>query len=232
MTKVLFTVLIVAGMSAAAQTNLFPSSGNVRINTSNSDANLTSNGTLLVSGGSANLDPNNSNSGFNNLANSGKLLIGWNRSAGEGETDFISNKGPGSTGGFSFYDYSNTGVMTNLMRITPDGKVRIKEVKVETANWPDYVFNPTYKLLSLQQTQTFIQQNGHLPDMPSAAEIEKNGQNLGELNAKLLQKIEELTLHLIVKDQELKTEKTRNDRQQEQLMKLIAKVGKIEKRRH
>ena len=110
-----------------------------------------------------------------------------------------------------------------------NGSVRTKEVKVEVVNWPDYVFKKSYKLLTLQETQNFIKENGHLPDMPSAVDIEMNGQNLGEMNAKLVKKIEELTLHLIEKDRQLRIEKSRNDLQQRQITKIISKVSKLER---
>lgn len=77
------------------------------------------------------------------------------------------------------------------------GNIRTKEIKVETQNWPDYVFTKDYKLLGLSEIEQFIAENGHLPGIPSAVQIKKDGVNLGEMNAKLLEKIEELTLHLI-----------------------------------
>jgi hypothetical protein len=86
---------------------------------------------------------------------------------------------------------------TGENRLSVNGNIRAKEIKVEAAPWPDYVFNASYKLPSLQETEQFIKANHHLPDIPSAAEVEKDGVNLGEMNARLLKKIEELTLHLI-----------------------------------
>ena len=68
---------------------------------------------------------------------------------------------------------------------------------VEASPWPDYVFEPEYNLLSLEETEAFIKKHQHLPELPSAKEIEANGVQLGEMNRLLLQKIEELTLHLI-----------------------------------
>lgn len=65
------------------------------------------------------------------------------------------------------------------------------------ANWPDYVFSPSYEPQSLAELETYIKINRHLPDIPSAREVETNGLDLGEMNAKLLKKIEELTLHVI-----------------------------------
>jgi hypothetical protein len=69
-------------------------------------------------------------------------------------------------------------------------------VKLNSA-WPDYVFNKSYKLPSLTEVKNYIDENHHLPDMPSATQIEKEGLNLGEMNKILTKKVEELTLYLI-----------------------------------
>jgi len=65
------------------------------------------------------------------------------------------------------------------------------------ASWPDYVFADNYKLKSLEETEAFIKANKHLPNIPAAAEIEKNGLELGDMQKRMMEKIEELTLHLI-----------------------------------
>lgn len=65
------------------------------------------------------------------------------------------------------------------------------------AAWPDYVFNEAYRLQPLAEVARFIQQNQHLPDVPSAAEVQANGVELVAMQAVLLRKVEELTLHLI-----------------------------------
>ncbi|MFD1631677.1 hypothetical protein [Pseudopedobacter beijingensis] len=85
-------------------------------------------------------------------------------------------------------------------KLSVNGKIRAKEIKVETANWPDYVFDESYQLPDLKETEHFIKTNKHLPGIPSAKEVEEHGVSLGEMNAKLLKKIEELTLHLIAKE--------------------------------
>lgn len=78
------------------------------------------------------------------------------------------------------------------------GKIAAEEVKVAVSgNWPDYVFEENYNLPSLEEVESHIQENGHLENIPSAKEVEKNGIHLGEMNAKLLEKIEELTLYMI-----------------------------------
>ncbi|PYF74190.1 hypothetical protein [Pedobacter nutrimenti] len=88
-------------------------------------------------------------------------------------------------------------------KLAVNGKVRAQEIKVETANWPDYVFAKDYQLPSLKETEKHIQEKGHLPGIPSAVDVKDNGVDLGEMNARLLQKIEELTLHLIEKDKQI-----------------------------
>lgn len=81
-------------------------------------------------------------------------------------------------------------------KLSVNGNIRAKEIKVET-DWADFVFEPDYKLRSLSEVEMFIKLNKHLPEIPSAKEVENNGIAVGEMNAKLLQKIEELTLYLI-----------------------------------
>ncbi len=82
-------------------------------------------------------------------------------------------------------------------KLSVNGTIRSKEVKVEAGPWPDYVFKPTYNLPALSELKKFIEKNYHLPDMPSEAEVVKDGISLGEMNMQLLKKVEELTLYLI-----------------------------------
>jgi hypothetical protein len=77
------------------------------------------------------------------------------------------------------------------------GKVVCKEIEVTLTGLPDYVFSSDYKLRSLYDVENFINTNKHLPDVPSAKEVVENGLNLGDMNATLLQKVEELTLYMI-----------------------------------
>lgn len=83
------------------------------------------------------------------------------------------------------------------------GKIHAQEVMIDVTNWPDYVFGDDYKLKSLAETEKFIKLNKHLPNIQSAKDAASNGTELGEMNKKLLQKIEELTLHLIEQDKRL-----------------------------
>lgn len=85
------------------------------------------------------------------------------------------------------------------------GKAIMEEVVVQLkSNWPDYVFEPGYELNNIAELEQFIKTNKHLPGIPTAAEVEKDGVELGEMNAKLLEKVEELTLYIIELEKRIK----------------------------
>jgi len=87
---------------------------------------------------------------------------------------------------------------TEGYRLSVDGKLRAASVKVyPIGQWSDFVFGDNYKLKPLSDVERFIKTNGHLPDVPSEEEVDKNGVDLGSMDAKLLLKIEELTLYVI-----------------------------------
>ncbi len=88
-------------------------------------------------------------------------------------------------------------------KLAVNGVIRSREIKVETANWPDYVFKADHQLPELKDVETYIKANSHLPEIPSAEEVGKSGVSLGEMNAKLLKKIEELTLYVIEQNKRL-----------------------------
>ena len=101
----------------------------------------------------------------------------------------------------------NVGIGTTnpTSKLTVAGNIHAQEVKV-TVNAglvPDYVFANDYKLKSLDEVEDYIKQNSHLPEIPSASEIEKNGLMLAEMNLNLLKKIEELTLYMIEMKKEI-----------------------------
>lgn len=84
------------------------------------------------------------------------------------------------------------------------GKIISEEVRVElNTNWPDYVFSDDYKLPSLKKIEEFISKNNHLPNIPSAREVKESGIDLGDMNKRLLEKIEELTLYMIDQHKEI-----------------------------
>jgi hypothetical protein len=95
--------------------------GNVGIGTVSPKRKLEVADAVVFNSGSGNLDSND----ITFLKNSAKLLIGWNRSRGSGEADFINNRGAGNPGGFSFIDYANDGTETTLVTMLGTGKVGI-----------------------------------------------------------------------------------------------------------
>lgn len=126
----------------------------------------------------------------------------------------IGSGGIAVNGNSLFNNYVGIGTSNPQEALSVNGNIRSKEVKVEVTNWPDYVFQSRYKLAGLPEVEKYISENGHLPNFPSAEEANKTGISVGEMNTKLLEKIEELTLYMI----ELKKENT----------KLQERVKKIE----
>ncbi|KXX71263.1 hypothetical protein [Flammeovirga sp. SJP92] len=103
-------------------------------------------------------------------------------------------------------------------KLSVAGKIRAEEVKVYTG-WADYVFEEDYNLKSLSEVEAHIKEHKHLPDVPSAKEVEENGVNVGETEAMLLRKIEELTLYTIEQEKRLNHQDQRLDEQNETILK-------------
>ncbi|MDQ0638319.1 putative coiled-coil protein SlyX [Pedobacter sp. W3I1] len=191
--------------------------GQTNINTSTKNfANFSSNnhGTVLMS----------SNLFFSNnddlkIANThasmsgASIVIPGNGQHHQGGIVFYTNipgsvtEGQAFTGSLSMAIKANgdvgIGTTTPREKLSVNGKIRAKEIKVETANWPDYVFEEGYNIGTLKGLESYIKANKHLPDMPTAKEIETNGLELGTMVNVQQKKIEELTLHLIEKDKQI-----------------------------
>ena len=120
--------------------------------------------------------------------------------------------------------YVGIGTSNPQALLAVNGNIRAKEIKVETG-WSDFVFHDDYKLPTLQEVEKHIEEKGHLKDIPSAKEVAENGIFLGEMDSKLLQKIEELTLYTI--QQEKKIKKLQEENQE--LKSLSNRLSKIEK---
>ncbi len=127
------------------------------------------------------------------------------------------------------------GTTTPKEKLSVNGKIRAREVKVEANNWPDYVFEDSYKVETLEGLESYIKANKHLPEIPSAKEVQANGIELGEMNKLLLKKIEELTLYIIDKDKTVKKVEIENTqlkaKQEEQdaiIKKMAERLDKIE----
>lgn len=94
--------------------------------------------------------------------------------------------------------------------LSVDGKIVCEELLVEdSADWPDYVFQEDYRLQSLEEVEAHIKERKHLPGVPTAAEISKNGLPLGEMQKRMMEKIEELTLHLIEQNKRMTSQDER-----------------------
>ena len=109
----------------------------------------------------------------------------------------------------------------NTYKLAVEGTIGARRVKVTQETWPDYVFERDYQLPTLQEVDAYIKEHKHLPGVPSAEEVTKNALDLGEMNKILLQKIEELTLHLIEQDKQ-------NKEQQQQIELLNKKFEKMQ----
>ncbi|NER12987.1 hypothetical protein GWK08_06020 [Leptobacterium flavescens] len=106
----------------------------------------------------------------------------------------------------------NVGIGTTSpdSKLTVKGKIHAEEVKVDlSVPGPDYVFANDYDLRTLEELRKYIQQNKHLPNIPSAVEMEANGVELGIMNMKLLEKIEELTLYTLEQEKKIKNQEER-----------------------
>jgi hypothetical protein len=105
------------------------------------------------------------------------------------------------------------GTATPQAKLAVNGDIFSKKVKVTQTGWPDYVFHATYSLRPLFEVEQYIQLYHHLPEVPSAAEVEKDGVDLGDNQAVLLKKIEELTLYVISLNKEVEALKKEVGRQ-------------------
>ncbi|MBI9055993.1 MAG: hypothetical protein JEY96_19385 [Bacteroidales bacterium] len=191
---------------------LNPFGGNVGIGTINPQANAD-----ITTSSSSMLLPNSSGS-----TNTAILRVGYSHHSWAGvQLDIgVYNHSVSQESGYPAWiqarnpvDYSinrnlllnpnggNVGVGTTDTRgykLAVAGKVVAEEVVVALqADWADFVFNKDYALKDLEEVEKFIEENNHLPDVPSEKEVLENGVALGEMDAKLLQKIEELTLYMI-----------------------------------
>jgi hypothetical protein len=130
------------------------------------------------------------------------------------------------------YINGNVGIGTNSPRekLSVNGNIRAKEIKVEASNWPDYVFEDAYRIGTLKELESYIKVNKHLPEVPTATEMEANGVALGEMNKVLLKKIEELTLHLIEQHKSISIQNEKLLTQDKQISSLQTQINAIKKK--
>lgn len=109
----------------------------------------------------------------------------------------------GGNVGINTTDNANWNLVNSTYKLAVNGSAIATSMTVKLyANWPDYVFKKDYKLASLEEVKAYIDQNQHLPEIPSEQQIAKEGLNLGEMNKLLMKKVEELTLYLIQQKEE------------------------------
>lgn len=142
-----------------------------------------------------------------NAARSSFLRV---RDLGAANQELFTIKGNGNVG---------IGTSNATSKLTVAGNIASREVKVTVDAGADFVFEKDYNLPSLESVDQFIKEKKHLPEIASAEEMKKDGINLSEMNIKLLQKIEELTLYMI----EMKKE---NERQNEKILSLEKQLKK------
>lgn len=116
------------------------------------------------------------------------------------------------------------GITNPQNKLDVNGTIHSKEVKVDMIGWSDFVFKKGYDLPTLEEVEKQINEKGHLENIPSEEEVLKNGINLSEMNSKLLQKIEELTLYSIEQNKRIESQA----KEIESLKDLVIRVSKIE----
>ena len=106
---------------------------------------------------------------------------------------------------------------STVLQLDNSGLLRAREIKVDEAAWPDFVFKKSYTIMPLAEVEAFINKNKHLPNIPSALEIETNGLSLGKMQNLHMQKIEELTIYTIEQNKQIESLENTVDHLQKQL---------------
>ncbi len=214
--------------------------GNFGIGTHNPYSKLDVRGNISITGSQLNQDSYISQLQFINLytTTTPMAIIGVKtKKSGSGPYDY-TNITFSTSNGFNtlsekmrISQEGNVGIGTEDtqgFKLGVNGKIAATEVKVAGySEWSDFVFEEDYMLPSLREVENHIRRKGHLKDIPSAEEVNTEGFFLGEMDAKLLQKIEELTLYMIQLNKDMEKLKDRNQSLEEEVTKL--KKAKFEK---
>lgn len=224
------TANAVAGQWSSSGSIIYYNDGNIGIGTNNPAYKFTVSGNSLfeANGSSPSLRV------YSNVSTGSKVMRlgafdnrGWNISSGgygnslygdysliiEQPADYYDGCA-GCGGDLVFMPWQDTifargevgiGVSNPTNKLEVNGTIKAKEIKVTNSGWADYVFEDGYKLLSLSDIEQFINQNKHLPNVPSKKEVDEQGILVGDMQRIQMEKIEELTLHIIEKDKEIKS---------------------------
>lgn len=151
------------------------------------------------------------------VANSNRVGVGITSPAAQLDVQAIGSNVPlqvRNNVGTVLFKVNTTGTVQIGNVTTPSGYklyveqgILTEKVKVavkNTGDWSDFVFDESYKLKTLDEVNAFIKENKHLPDVPSAENVVKEGLDLAKMDAKLLQKVEELTLYIIEQEKRIK----------------------------
>ena len=222
-------ILIMASSAAWGQ-NTFPSSGNVGIGTT-SPINYSGYTTLTINGTTSGVLAVQAAGSmqvlqlYGDTTNGGAIDTSGNglpmRFLANGERMRITATGTVGIG---------TTTPNSSYKLDVAGPIAATDIYVTNNALPDYVFDAGYKNAPLSEVAAYIEQNHHLPGMPSAAEVERNRLSVADMQNKLLQKVEELTLHMIAADERNNKLEQENRQLQDRLVRLesAARTGKKE----
>jgi hypothetical protein len=135
-----------------------------------------------------------------------------------------------SGAGASYFLTTRLGIGTTNpdATLTVKGTIHAQEVKVDLAVPADFVFESDYKLMPLAEVEKYVKAQKHLPEIPSGKTIKENGLNMGEMQNKLLQKVEELTLYTIEQDKQIQVQNKKLEEQDKKNADLQQKIEKLE----
>ncbi|KGO87308.1 hypothetical protein Q765_06475 [Flavobacterium rivuli WB 3.3-2 = DSM 21788] len=219
------------GQGAGGQNTI--GAANIAIGNYAGNTNITGSGNIFIGNGSGCEDVGNNVSGsifIGTLAGfaqctSNTLVIDQGETYtpliwGDFANDLLKFNGKVGIGlGTAAFPTTGGGINVAAYKLVVNGGILAKEVRVATT-WADYVFEDTYKLKPLAEVECFIQENGHLPNVPSAKQVEEDGIEMGNMAKIQQEKIEELTLYAIAQQKQI-------DQQAKELQELKALVLKM-----
>ncbi|MEH3112267.1 hypothetical protein [Pedobacter terrae] len=230
MKKTILTLIFTSAVKFVfAQVNTFPAQGNVGIGTSTPQEKLDIKGNILISNADIPLGLNTEVGGTAPLFNMSVNFREVNKNNAFLGAAFRIDSRPtfplfqwlkrdaGTDTEHVMMNLSNTGnlgigVINAPEKLSVNGNIRAREIKVQATDWPDYVFAEDYKVETLEALESYIKINKHLPEMPSVKDVEESGIALGEMNKLLLKKVEELTLQLIAINKKVVTLQQQNQK--------------------